>query len=56
MIPQIFIDFSLAQSRLPSSHPNQKTPQLLPGIPSPGNPLGTAKYLIERHILVRNKQ
>lgn len=33
--------------RLPSSHPNQKTRRLLPGIPSPGNPLCTARYLRE---------
>lgn len=35
--------------RLPSSHPNRKSRRLLPGIPSPGNPLCTARYLKHTH-------
>lgn len=42
--------------RLPSSHPNRKTRRLLPGIPSPGNPLCTARYLREKTDSVRGQR
>lgn len=41
------LNFSIHQSRLPSSHPSRTTPRLLPDGPCPGNPLCIAKFLHE---------